>query len=46
MLQELKHMKLPDWTKAVYPEKMQDLAAFSFTLGAYTKELQRLKGGT
>lgn len=44
-IEELKKMKLPDWTKKVYPEKMQNLAAFSFELQAYNKEMRRLKGG-
>ncbi|XP_071454641.1 prostatic acid phosphatase-like [Hetaerina americana] len=39
------NLTLPDWTKTVYPDKMKYLAAFSFSLPAYTKELQRLKMG-
>lgn len=44
-IEELKKLKLPNWTDKVYPEKMENLAAFSFKLQAYNKELQRLKGG-
>lgn len=36
---------LPSWTKSVYPDKMENLASHSFTLSAYTKEMQRLKMG-
>jgi hypothetical protein len=44
-IEELKNLKLPKWTEKVYPEKMQNLASFSFKLQAYNKEMQRLKGG-
>ncbi|EDW76777.1 uncharacterized protein Dwil_GK19447 [Drosophila willistoni] len=37
--------KLPDWTKAYYPERMQFLAEQSYVYNAYTKEMQKIKGG-
>ncbi|XP_046387697.1 prostatic acid phosphatase-like [Ischnura elegans] len=44
-IEERFNFTLPEWTKGVYPDKMEYLAAFSFTLPTYTKELQRLKMG-
>lgn len=44
-IENAKNLKLPEWTKKVFPDQMSKLSAFSFTLAAYTKELQRLKGG-
>ncbi|XP_065337178.1 prostatic acid phosphatase [Cloeon dipterum] len=44
-IEQLKNLKLPEWTKKVYPDRMQELSRLSFTLNAYTTELQRLKGG-
>jgi hypothetical protein len=45
ILQELKHMELPEWTKEVYPDKMREVGIFSFALPTQTKELKRLKSG-
>uniref|UniRef100_A0A0K8WDX4 Prostatic acid phosphatase n=2 Tax=Bactrocera latifrons TaxID=174628 RepID=A0A0K8WDX4_BACLA len=36
---------LPAWTKDYFPEKMQFLAEQSFIYNAYTKEMQKIKGG-
>ncbi|CAB3378604.1 Hypothetical predicted protein [Cloeon dipterum] len=44
-IEQLKNLKLPEWTKKVYPDRMQELSRLSFTLNAYTAELKRLKGG-
>ena len=38
-------MTLPNWTQGVYPEKLKPLSDFSFGMKAYTKEMQRLRGG-
>lgn len=38
-------MKLPDWTKTVFPDKMKDLAAESLAVFTYTELMKRLKGG-
>jgi len=39
------NMTLPNWTHGVYPEKLKPLSDFSFAMKAYTKEMQRLRGG-
>ncbi|XP_059474786.1 prostatic acid phosphatase-like isoform X2 [Neocloeon triangulifer] len=44
-IENLKNMELPNWTKKVFPDRMKDLAAISFSLNAYTEEMKRLKGG-
>lgn len=44
-IEEVNNLTLPNWTKAVYPEKMISIAAYSFTIPAKTKLLQRLKIG-
>jgi lysosomal acid phosphatase len=44
-IEELNNLTLPNWTKAVYPKKMGSVAAYSFTIPAKTKLLQRLKIG-
>jgi lysosomal acid phosphatase len=44
-IEEMNNLTLPNWTKAVYPEKMISVAAYSFTIPAKTKLLQRLKIG-
>jgi len=44
-IEEVNNLTLPNWTKAVYPEKMISVAAYSFTVPAKTKLLQRLKIG-
>nr|XP_014095030.1 prostatic acid phosphatase [Bactrocera oleae] len=36
---------LPTWTKDYFPKKMQFLAEQSFIYNAYTKEMQKIKGG-
>uniref|UniRef100_A0A0A1WZB1 Lysosomal acid phosphatase n=1 Tax=Zeugodacus cucurbitae TaxID=28588 RepID=A0A0A1WZB1_ZEUCU len=36
---------LPAWTKDYYPEKMRFLAERSFIYNAYTREMQKIKGG-
>ncbi|XP_036337097.1 prostatic acid phosphatase-like [Rhagoletis pomonella] len=36
---------LPTWTPDYYPEKMQFLAEQSYVYNAYTKEMQKIKGG-
>ena len=44
-IEELNNLTLPNWTKTVYPDKMMPVAAYSFTIPAKTKLLQRLKMG-
>jgi lysosomal acid phosphatase len=44
-IEDQNSLTLPNWTKAVYPEKMVSVAAYSFTIPAKTKLLQRLKIG-
>jgi len=44
-IEELNNLTLPNWTKAVYPEQMKPVAAYSFTTNTKTKLLQRLKIG-
>jgi len=44
-IEEVNNLTLPNWTKTVYPEKMSSVAAYSFTIPANTKLLQRLKIG-
>ncbi|XP_068082355.1 lysosomal acid phosphatase isoform X2 [Anabrus simplex] len=43
--EDMHNLTLPDWTKGVYPDKMEPLAAFSFKIQAMNKQLQRLKSG-
>ncbi|KAH8332196.1 hypothetical protein KR074_005531 [Drosophila pseudoananassae] len=38
-------LKLPEWTKDYYPEKMLPLASLSYVYDAYTSEMRKLKGG-
>ncbi|EDW76776.1 uncharacterized protein Dwil_GK19458 [Drosophila willistoni] len=38
-------LKLPQWTKDYYPDRMRSLAAKSYQYDAYTLELRKLKGG-
>ncbi|XP_030388049.1 venom acid phosphatase Acph-1 [Scaptodrosophila lebanonensis] len=45
LAQENYGLKLPDWTKDYYPDKMLPLAAQSYLYDAYTPELRKLKGG-
>lgn len=44
-IEDLYNLTLPNWTKEVYPDKMNPVASFSFTLPSKTKLLQRLKIG-
>lgn len=44
-LQNLYNKTLPEWTNAVFPDKLKPIAAKSFTINAYNKILQRLKSG-
>lgn len=44
-IEEVNNLTLPNWTKAVYPEKMISVAAYSFSIPAKNKLLQRLKIG-
>lgn len=38
-------LKLPEWTKGYYPDKMLPLTTLSYILNIYNDELKRLKGG-
>lgn len=38
-------LKLPEWTREYYPEKMRPLAAQSYSYDAYTTEMRKIKGG-
>ncbi|KAH8411150.1 hypothetical protein KR222_007847 [Zaprionus bogoriensis] len=38
-------LKLPEWSKDYFPDKMQPLAEKSYSYDAYTTELRKLKGG-
>lgn len=38
-------LPLPVWTKDYFPEKMQFLAEQSYVYNAYTREMQKIKGG-
>ncbi|KAL0276395.1 UNVERIFIED_CONTAM: hypothetical protein PYX00_003983 [Menopon gallinae] len=44
-IEERNNLKLPEWTKSVYPEKMKDIAALSLALFTFTDKQKRLKGG-
>ena len=44
-MQELAGLRLPKWTKTVYPEPMQTLAAKYLELFTFSSTLQRLKAG-
>ncbi|XP_011312184.1 prostatic acid phosphatase-like [Fopius arisanus] len=44
-IEGLYNKSLPVWTKSVYPDKLEPLAALSFTTMAYNKILQRLRMG-
>uniref|UniRef100_A0A0A9XGP6 acid phosphatase n=2 Tax=Lygus hesperus TaxID=30085 RepID=A0A0A9XGP6_LYGHE len=39
------NLKLPEWTKTVYPSQMEKESARIFTLNTYNNDLIRLKGG-
>ncbi|KAG8235722.1 hypothetical protein J437_LFUL016357 [Ladona fulva] len=45
LAEDLFNLTLPEWTKNYYPDRLVPLTAFSFSLSAYTKILQRIKGG-
>lgn len=44
-IENVNNLTLPDWTKSVFPDKLQPVAAFSFAIPCYTVELARLKTG-
>ena len=44
-IENLYNKTLPDWTKSVFPDKMQHLSALSFKLTTWTPELKRLRSG-
>lgn len=44
-IEQLNNYTLPNWTESVFPDKMHEVAAFSFSLQAHTKKMQRLKSG-
>lgn len=44
-IETLYNKTLPEWTKSVFPDKLEPLAAKSFTIQAYNRILQRLKTG-
>jgi len=39
------NMPLPNWTTGYFPDQMKELSDFSFSMQAYTTEMQRLRGG-
>ena len=39
------NMPLPNWTIGYFPDQMKELSDFSFSMQAYTTEMQRLRGG-
>jgi lysosomal acid phosphatase len=45
LLQSTNNFTLPNWTEAVYPEKLRPLAAFSFSMISLSPTLRRLRGG-
>lgn len=44
-IENLNKLKLPDWTKDIFPEKLLPWAYLSFQIYCYTAPLQRLKVG-
>lgn len=44
-IEALYNKTLPEWTKAVFPDKMRRLRDLSFTLTTWTPELARLRAG-
>lgn len=44
-IEELNGLKLPDWTKQVYPHPMKEKASVSMATFAWNKVMQRLHGG-
>lgn len=45
-IEEIYNKTLPEWTKAVYPDKMRPVAEKSFETDCYNKILKRLKTGS
>lgn len=44
-IEEIYNFSLPEWTKAVYPDKMFEISGLSFAVKTYTPLLARLKMG-
>lgn len=44
-IQELNNLTLPEWTKAVYPEKMKTIASLALALFTDNNFMKRMKGG-
>lgn len=44
-IEELKGMKLPAWTKAVYPDKMKEMNQMWYGITCYSELLRKLRGG-
>lgn len=45
-IEELYNKSLPEWTKKIYPSAdMTAVAAFTFSISTYTRQLARLKSG-
>ena len=44
-IEDMNNLTLPNWTQAVYPDKMISIVAYAFTIPAKTKLLQKLKMG-
>lgn len=44
-IESINNFTLPNWTKPVFPQKLQPWAAFSFAVDCYTPQLARLKTG-
>ncbi|KAF5286471.1 hypothetical protein FQR65_LT12554 [Abscondita terminalis] len=45
MSEEAVGVKLPDWSRYFYPDRLLEPAIFSFRLNAFNDKLNRLKGG-
>ncbi|KAK0095347.1 hypothetical protein PV326_008627 [Microctonus aethiopoides] len=43
--QKAQNLTLPEWTKKVYPNPMEEIIKLDFNLRSYTKHLKRLNGG-
>lgn len=41
----LNNLTLPNWTKAVYPQPMQEVSTYSFMIPTWNQQLKRLKTG-
>lgn len=44
-VEEENHLKLPEWTKRVFPHFLDDLVRLTFKLLTYTFELKQIRGG-